>query len=323
MKLTRRKSLYLAAGAVAFPAVPRIARAETYPSRAVRIVVGFPAGLAPDIVARLIAPWLSVQLGQQFIVDNRPGAASNIAAEAVARAPSDGYTLFLSAPPSAFNAALYENLNFNFIRDIAPIAGIASQPYVMAVNPSVPANTVPEFIAYAKAKPGKINMASAGNGSAPHVFGELFKTMAGVDMLHVPYRGSYLPDLLDGQVQVVFAAIPAVIGYIRAGRLRALAVTSTTRSDALPDIPTMGEFVQGYEASGWYGVCAPKSTSADIIDKLNNEINTILADPKMKGLLADIGAVPMPTTPADFGEFIAAETDKWGKVIKAANIKPD
>jgi len=323
MKLPRRQFLQLAAGAAALPAASRVASAQAYPSRPVRIVVGFPAGLAPDIVARLTGEWLSQQLGQQFVIDNRPGAASNIGSEIVAKAAPDGYTLLLPASPSAFNATLYDNLNFNFIRDIAPVAGIARQPFVMAVNPSVPAKTIPEFIAYAKANPGKINMASAGNGSGPHVFGELFKVMTGVEMLHVPYRGSYLPDLLGGQVQVVFAAIPAVIGYIRAGKLRALAVTSATRSDALPDVPTMGEFVRGYEASGWYGLCAPKSTSAEIIDKLNNEINVALADPKIKARLADIGAVPMPTSPAEFGKFIADETEKWATVIRAANIKPD
>ena len=279
MKFRRRTFLYFTTSVASLLVLPRIARAETYPLRPVRIVVGFPAGLAPDIIARVIAPWLSVRLGQQFIVDNRPGAASNTAAERVARARRTATRCSCPRRQRTQRNALREP-QFQFHPRHRAGREHRHSPYVLAVNPSIPANTVPEFIAYAKGNPGKINMASAGIGSAPHVFGELFKLMAGVDMLHVPYRGSYLPDLLDGRVQVVFAAIPAVIGYIRAGKLRALAVTSTTRSDALPDVPTMGEFVRGYEASGWYGICAPKSTPADIIEKLNNEINATLPIPR-------------------------------------------
>jgi len=321
MKLFRRQFLHLAAGAVALPAVPRIAWAQAYPTRPVRIIVGFPVGTATDINARLIAPFLSERLGQQFIVDNRPGAASNIGTEAAARAPADGYTLLAVTSINTVNSTLYDNLSFDLIRDIAPVAGTLRSPNVMAVNPSVPAKTVPEFIAYAKANPGKLNMASVGNGSSSHVAGELFKALAGVDLIHVPYRGNYFPDLLGGHVQVAFSPIPAAIGYIRAGTLRALAVTSETRSDALPNIPTVGEFVPGYEASLWVGIGAPKNTPAEIIDKLNNEINAVLADPSMKARLAGLGAEPMPMTPAEFGKLIADETEKWGKVIRGANIK--
>jgi tripartite-type tricarboxylate transporter receptor subunit TctC len=321
MKLPRRQILHLAAGAVALPAMSRIACALDYPSRPVRFVVGFPAGSATDIVARLIAQSLSEQFGQQFIVDDRPGAGSNIAAEAVVRADPDGYTLLQVASPNAINATLYDNLSFNFIRDIEPVVGIFRYPYVMVVAPSFPAKTVPEFIAYAKANPGKINMASAGNGTAPHVFGELFMMMTGVTMLHVAYRGNYFPDLLGGQVQVVFSPLPSTIGYIRAGTLRCLAVTTATRSDAVPDIPTVGEFVPGYEASSWQGVGAPKNTPAPIIDKLNGMINAVIADPKMKARLGDLGGTVLSGSPADFGKLIANETDKWGKVIKSAGIK--
>ena len=264
---------------------------------------------------------MSDRLGQPFIIENRPGAASNIATEVVVKAPPDGYTLLLVTGANATNATLYDNLNFNFIRDIAPVAGIALAPYVMVLNPSLPANTVPEFIAYAKANPGKINMASAGNGSLSHMCGELFKGMAEVNMVHVPYRGSFLPDLLGGQVQVVFSPISQSIGYIRTGKLRALAITTATRQAALPDIPPMGEFLPGYEASGWYGIGAPKNIPIAFTDRLSKEINAALGDPKMTAQLADIGAVPMPMTPAEFGKFIAAETEKWGKVIRAANIK--
>ena len=323
MKLPRRKFLHLAAGAVALPTVSRIARAETYPSRPVRIIVGFPAGNTSDTVARLAGQSLSERLGQQFIVENRPGAAGNIATEVVVRAAPDGYTLLEVISGNAANVTLYPNLNFDFIRDIAPVASICRVPDVMVVNPSVPAKTVPGFIAYAKANPGKINMASAGNGSASHLAGELFKKMTGVDLVHVPYRGSFLPDLLGGQIQVVFPPIPTVIGYIRADKLRALAVTGAARSEALPDIPTVAETVPGYEASAWYGMGVPKNTPAEIIEKLNKEINAGLADPKIKAQLSDLGAVPMPMTPGEFGEFIAAETEKWGKVIRAANIKPE
>ncbi len=323
MKLSRRKFLHLAAVAAALPATSRVASALDYPSRPVRFVVGFPAGSATDIVARLIAQSLSEQFGQQFIVDDRPGAGSNLAAEVVVRADSDGYTLLQVASPNAINATLYDNLSFNFIRDIAPVAGIMRYPYVMVINPSLPAKTVPEFIAYAKANPGKINMASAGNGTAPHVFGELFMMMTGVNMLHVAYRGPYFSDLIAGQVQVVFSPVPSTVGYIRAGTLRALAVTTAMRSEALPDIPTVGDSVPGYEASSWQGVGAPRNTSAAIVDKLNAEINAVTADPKVKARLADLGGTVLSGSPADFGKLIADETEKWAKVIKAANIKPE
>ncbi len=324
MKLShRRQFLHLAAGAFASPALPRVAWAQTYPTHSVRLIVGFPAGNASDILARLIAQSLSERLGKQFVVENRPGAGGNVGTEAVVRALPDGYTLLLVLSSNANNATLYPNLNFNFIRDIAPVASVVDAPYAMVVNPSVPAKTVPEFIAYAKANPGKLNMASAGIGGATHVFGALFMMLAGVNLLHVPYRGNFVPDLLSGQVQVVFAPITHLIEYIRTGKLRALAVTSAKRSAALPEIPTIGEFVPGYEASGWYGIGAPKDTPAEIIDRLNNDINAALADPKMKARLAALGAVPMAMTPAEFGKFIAGETEKWGKVIRAANIKPE
>jgi tripartite-type tricarboxylate transporter receptor subunit TctC len=323
VKLARRKVLHLAVGAAALPAMSRIASALDYPSRPVRFVVGFPAGSATDIVARLIAQSLSEQLGQQFIVDDRPGAGSNLAAEVVVRADPDGYTLLQVASPNAINATLYDNLSFNFIRDIAPVAGIMRYPYVMVVNPSLPAKTVPEFIAYATANPGKINMASAGNGTAPHVFGELFIMMTGVNMLHVAYRGSYFSDLIGGQVQVAFSPIPSTIGYIRAGTLRPLAVTTAMRSDALPEIPAVGDFVAGYEASSWQGVGAPRNTPIAIIDKLNREINAAIADPKMKARLADLGGTVISGSPAEFGKLITDETEKWAKVIKSAGIKPE
>jgi tripartite-type tricarboxylate transporter receptor subunit TctC len=323
MKLPRRRFLHLTAGAAALPAVSRIARAQTYPSRPVHIIVSFPAGNASDIIARLIAQSLSDQLGQQFIVENRPGAAGNIGAEFVVRAPSDGYTLLEAISSNSINATLYPNLNFNFARDIAPVASIATGPYVMVVNPSVPAKTVAEFIAYAKAHPDKINMASAGTGSVTHVAGEMFKMMAGVDLLHVPYRGSFIPDLLSGQVQVVFGPTLQLTEYIRTGKVRALAVTSATRSAALPDIPTVGEFVPGYEASVWYGVAAPRNTPTAIIDRLNQEINASLADPKMKARLGDVGITVLTGSPADFGKLIAEDIEKWARVVKFANIKPD
>jgi tripartite-type tricarboxylate transporter receptor subunit TctC len=323
MKPHRRRFLRLAAGAAALPAVSRIARAQTYPTRPVRLIVGFPAASASDIVARLMGQWLSERLGQQFVVESRPGAATNIATEVVVRAPPDGYSLLFVTSANAINATLYDNLNFNFIRDIAPVASIIRVPYVMEVNPAVPAKTVAEFIAYAKANPGELNMASNGNGSGPHMAGELFKMMANVDLVHVPYRGNYYPDLLGGQVQVLFGPVPSSIGYIQAGKLRALAVTTATRLEVLPDVPTVGEFVPGYEASGWQGIGAPENTPAEIIDRLNGEINAALADPKMKGRLADLGGLPIPVAPADFSKFIAEETEKWGKVIRAANIKPD
>ena len=300
-----------------------MAWALDYPTRPVRIIVAFPAGNASDTIARLAAQSLSERLGQSFIIENRPGAGGNIGAELVVRAPPDGYTLLVVSGVNAVNATLYEKLNFNFMRDIAPVASICGVPDVMVVNPSIPAKTVPEFIAYAKANPGKINMASAGNGSASHVTGELFKMMTGVDLVHVPYRGSFIPDLLGGRVQVVFAPIPVAIAYIRTGKLRALAVTGAARSKALPDIPTVAEFVPGYEASGWYGIGVPEKTPAEIIDKLNKEITACLADPGIKARLSDLGAVPMPMTSEEFGKFIAAETEKWARVIRAANIKPE
>jgi tripartite-type tricarboxylate transporter receptor subunit TctC len=322
MKLLRRRFLQLAAGAVALPAVSRLASAQTYPARPVRIIVAFPAGNASDVIARLIAQALSQQLGQQFFVENRPGAGGSIGTEVVVRAPPDGYTLLMSVVTSnAINATYYANLKYNFIRDIAPVASIGGGSYVMAVNPSVAAKTLPEFIAYAKANPGKINMASTGNGTPTHVFGELFKTMAGVDLLHVPYSGSFLPDLLGGQVQVVFGPIAQLVELIQAGKLRAIAVTAAAGQATLPNIPTVAEFVPGYEASVRYGIVAPRNTPAEIIDRLNKEINAALADPKMKARLADLGAVAMPMTSAEFGTFIADETEKWAKVIRMAHIK--
>jgi tripartite-type tricarboxylate transporter receptor subunit TctC len=325
MKLPRRNFLYLAAGAAALPAVSHIAWAQEYPTKPVRIIVGFAPGGGADIAARLIGQWLSERLGQSFVIENRPGAGSNIATEAVVRAPSDGYTLLLVSAPAAINATLYEKLSFNFIRDIAPVASISHVPHVMVVHPSFPAKTVPEFIAYAKANAGKINMASAGNGSTPHVAGELFKMMAGVNLIHVPYRsaGPALTDLLGGQVQVMFDNMASSIEHIRAGKLRPLAVTTTMRSETLPDVPTVSEFVPGYEVSNWFGVGAPKATPAEILDRLNKEINASLADPKLRARLADLGGTPLVGSPADFGKLIAAETEKWAKVIRAANIKPD
>jgi tripartite-type tricarboxylate transporter receptor subunit TctC len=325
MKLPRRNFLHLAAGAAALPAVSHIAWAQEYPTKPVRIIVGFAPGGGADIAARLIGQWLSERLGQSFVIENRPGAGSNIATEAVVRAPSDGYTLLLVSAPAAINATLYEKLSFNFIRDIAPVASISHVPHVMVVHPSFPAKTVPEFIAYAKANAGKINMASAGNGSTPHVAGELFKMMAGVNLIHVPYRsaGPALTDLLGGQVQVMFDNMASSIEHIRAGKLRPLAVTTTMRSETLPDVPTVSEFVPGYEVSNWFGVGAPKATPAEILDRLNKEINASLADPKLRARLADLGGTPLVGSPADFGKLIAAETEKWAKVIRAANIKPD
>ena len=323
--LGRRQILHLAAGAAALPGVSRMAWAEIYPSRPVRIVVPFTPGGASDITARLMGQWLSERLGQQFVIDNRPGGGTNIGTEAVVRALADGYTLLMVGGYNAINATLYDKLNHNFIRDIAPVAGIIVVPNVMVVNPSVPAATVPEFIAYAKSKPGKTTMASAGTGTPSHVTGELFKMMAGVNLVHVPYRGGgpALTDLLSGQVQVMFATMPSSIEYIRAGKLRALAVATATRSEALPDVPTVGEFVPGYEASSWSGVGAPKATPAEIVDKLNKEVNAALDDPKMKARLADLGGVALQGSPADFGKLIADETEKWAKVIKFAGIKSE
>ena len=324
MKLPRRTFLHLAAGAAALPAFSRAAVAQTYPTRPVKLVVGFAPGGGNDIVARLIAQWLSERLGQPFVVENRPGAGTNIATEAVVRAQPDGYTLLFVAPSSAINATLYEKLSFNFIRDIAPVASLIRLPNVMEVNLSVPVKTVPEFIAYAKADRSKINMASPGVGTSVHLSGELFKMMAGVDMLHVPYRGTApaLTDLLGGQVQVMFGTMTGSIEYIRTGTLRALAVTTATRAEALPDVPTVAEFVPGYEASTWYGIGAPKNTPTETIDKLNKEINAGLADSKMKAQLADLGGTALAGSPAEFGRIIADETEKWAKVVKFAGIKP-
>jgi len=325
VKLPRRKFLHLAAGAVALPAMPRVALALDYPTRPVHLVVSFPAGGPADIVARLLGQWLSERLGRPFVIENRTGAGGTVGTELVVRAPPDGYTLLLVNSGNAIDATLYDNLSYNFIRDIAPVASAIRTPLVMVVNPSSPANTVPEFIAYAKANPGRINMASGGIGTVGHVAGELFKMMTGVGMVHVPYRGAApaLTDLLGGQVQVVFIPIPGSIGYIRAGKLRALAVTTATRSDALPDIPIVGEFVPSYEASLWMGIGAPNKTPAEIIDKLNKEVNAGLADPTLKARLADLGGTPLSGSPVDFGKLIADETEKWAKVIKFANIKPE
>src|SRR6266446_2515978 len=321
----RRQFLHLAAGAAALPALPRIAKAQAYPTRPVRIIVGFAPGGAVDIMARLIGQWLSKRLGQQFVIENRPGAGGNVATEAAVRALADGYTLLLAHSINAINATLYEKLNFNFIQDIAPVTSFASGALVMVVNPSVPARTVPEFIAYAKANPGKIKMASQGVGGTGHVSGELFKMMTGVNLVHVPYRGAgpALIDLLGGQVQVMFATMSSSIEYVRGGKLRALAVTTATRSPVLPDIPTVAEFVPGYESSFWTGVGTPKNTPAEIVDKLNKEINAALADPKMKARLAELGATALPGSPADFGRLIADETEKSRNVVKFSGAKAD
>jgi tripartite-type tricarboxylate transporter receptor subunit TctC len=325
MKLLRRQFLYLAAGAAAVPAATRIAWAQTYPSRPVRFMVGFGAGGAPDILARLMGQWLTDRLGQSFVVENRVGGSSGIATEAVVQAAPDGQTILLASLANVVNATLYDKLNYNFIRDIAPVGGISRDPNVMVVVPSFPAKTVPEFIAYAKANPGKINMASPGIGSTPHMAGELFKFMTGIDMAHVAYRGSppAITDLLAGQVQVYFAPISASIEYIKAGKLRPLGVTTAKRADALPDVPAVAEFVPGYEAVAFYGIGAPKNTPPEIVDKLNKEINAGLADATLKKRFADLGSVPFPGSPADFGKLIADETEKWAKVIKFANIKPE
>jgi len=323
MKLPRRKFLYLAAGAVAVPAISRMTRAQTYPTRPVRLIVGFEAGGAADILARLMGKWLSERLGQQFVIENRSGAGGNIAAEVVARAAPDGYTLLLLTSTDVINAALYEKLNFDFIRDIVPVASITRTPHVMVVHPSFPAKTVPEFIAFAKANPRKVNMASAGIGTPSHMSGELFKTMAGIDMAHVPYRGAApaLVDLLGGQVQIFFSSLASSTAYIRTGDLRALGVTTTTRSQTLPDVPPIGDFLPGYEASGITGFGAAKGTPDDIIETLNKEVNAGLADPKIKTRLAELGATALPGSPVDFGKLIADETEKWGKVVKSVGIK--
>jgi tripartite-type tricarboxylate transporter receptor subunit TctC len=325
MKFPRRQFLHLAAGAAAFPAISHIAAAQAYPARPVRLIVGFPPGGPNDILARLIGQWLSERLGQPFVVENRPSAGGNVATEAVVRAPPDGYTLLIVPTSAAINATLYEKLNFDVLRDIAPVAGIARAPNVIVVHPSFPAKTVPEFVAYAKANPGKLAMASPGNGTSPHVSGELFKMMAGVDIIHVPYRGSApgLTDLLGGQVQAMFDAMPSTIAHIRSGKLRALAVTTATRSEALPDVPTVGDSIPGYEASAFFGVGAPRSTPSEIVETLNREINAALADPMIKARLADLGAAPHLLSPADFGKFLAEQTEKWATVVKFSGARAD
>ena len=326
MKLhDRRRFLHLAAGVAALPAVSQLARAQAYPARPVRIIVPVAAGGVNDVTARLIGQWLSEHLGQQFIIDNRPGAATNLGTEAAVRAPADGYTLLIAGSTAANNATLFESLKFNFIRDTAPVGSIIRVPQLMQINPSLPAHSVPEFIAFAKANPGKIAMGSGGNGSPAHVIGEYFKLMTGSDLTHVPYRGAApaVADLLGGQIQVTFTEMATSLGYVRAGKLRALAVTTATRSEALPDIPTLGDFIPGFEASQWVGLVAPKNTSSAIIEKLNAEINTALGDPATKARFADICGTVLPGSPADFAKLIGDETEKWGKVIRAAKIKPD
>jgi tripartite-type tricarboxylate transporter receptor subunit TctC len=325
MKRSRRMVLHLVAGAAALPSMLCLAMAQAYPSRPVRIIVGFAAGGGQDMMARLMGQWLSERLGQQFVIENRPGAGGNIAAEAGARAPADGYTLLLVGPQNAINATLFDKLSFNFLRDIAPVASISREASLMVASPSLPARTIPEFIAHAKANPSKVNMASAGIGSAGHVAGELFKMMTGLHLAHVPYRGlaPALTDLIGGQVDVCFANLPGAIEQVRSGKLRALAVTTAMRSEALPDVPALGEFVAGYEASSLFGLGAPKSTSAAIIDLLNKEINAALVDPKIKARLVDFGDMAVAGSPADFGALMAEETEKWGKVVKAAAVKPE
>jgi tripartite-type tricarboxylate transporter receptor subunit TctC len=323
MTLPRRQFLRLAGAAAALPAISHIAGAQSYPTRPVRLIIGYPPGGSADITARLIGQWLSDRLGQQFVIESRPGAGTNIATEAALRSPPDGYTLFLVAPANAINATLYDKLNYNFIRDMTPIAGIIRFSNVMEVHPSVPVKTVPEFIAYAKANPGKLNFASSGNGSTIHMSGELFKMMTGVNIVHVPYRGGApaLTDLLAGQVQVMFDNVPTSAEHVRTGRLRGLAVTSTTRLAVLPDLPPLSDFLPGYESSAWYGLAAPKNTPAEIVDKLNKEVNAILADPKSKARFEELGATLLPGSPADFGKLVADETEKWGKVVKFAGVK--
>jgi tripartite-type tricarboxylate transporter receptor subunit TctC len=325
MMLPRRKFLSMATAAIGLPAVLRAAHADAYPTRPVRMLVGFAAGGAPDIAARLVAQWLSDRLGQQFIVENRPGAGGNIATEAAIEAPGDGYTLLMAGLPNAVNAALYQKLKFDFVRDMVPVVGVNHENYGMEVHPSFPAKTVPEFIAYAKSHPGKLNMASAGNGTGPHMAGELFKIMAGVDMLHVPYRGSppALTDLLGGQVQMMFGPLSSSIAYVKSDKLRALGVSSAKRLEVLPDIPTVGEFVPGYVATGWFGVCAPLKTPDEIIDRLNREINAGLNDAKMKAHFAELSATTFGGSRADFARHIASETEKWGKVVRTANLRAD
>jgi tripartite-type tricarboxylate transporter receptor subunit TctC len=325
MTIRRRQFLQMMGAAVAVPAVSQVANAQAYPARPVRLLIGYPPGGSADITARLIGQWLSERLGQQFIIESRPGAGTNIATEAVVHAAADGYTLLLVAPANSINKSLYEKLNHDFARDIAPVAGIIRFPNVIVVNPSVPVKTVPELIAYAKANPGKLNMASSGNGSTIHMSGELFKMMAGVNMVHVPYRGGALAltDLIAGQVQVMFDNIPTSAEFVKTGKLRGLAVTGSVRSDVLPDLPTVSDFLPGYEASAWYGLGAPKNTPVEIIDRLNKETNAILADPKSKARFAELGATPVPGSAADFGKLVADETEKWAKVVNFAGVKAD
>jgi tripartite-type tricarboxylate transporter receptor subunit TctC len=325
MTLPRRRFLQLAAAATAVPTVARTARAQAYPARSVRLIIGYTPGGSADITARLMGQWLTERFGQTFVVESRPGGGTNIATEAAVRAPADGYTLLLVAPANAINATLYEKLNYDFLRDMAPVAGLIRFPNIMEVNPSVPAKSIPEFIAYAKANPGKINYASAGNGSTIHMSAELFKMMAGVDLVHVPYRGGApaLTDMLGGQVQVMFDNLPTSLEHVRAGRLRPLGITSARRSELLPDVPTVADFVPGYESSAWYGVGAPKGTPVEIIDRLNSEINAILAEPRMKTRVAEMGATLIAGSPAAFGKLVTDETEKWGKVVKFSGAKAD
>ena len=325
MKLPRRRFLRLAAATAAFPALSTIARAQGYPARPLRMIIGYPPGGSADMTARLMAQWLSERLGQTVVIESRPGGGTNIATEAVVRAPPDGYTLLLVAPANAINASLYDKLNYNFIRDMAPVAGLIRFPNVVVVNPSVPVKTIPELIAYAKANPGKLNMASSGNGSTIHVSGELFKMLTGIKMVHVPYRGGApaLTDLISGQVHVMFDNLPTSIEYIIAGKLRGLAVTSTERSHLLPDVPTVGDFVPGYEASAWYGLGVPKGTPPNVIERLHEVTNAVLADPKTLARFADLGATLLAGSAADFGKLVADETEKWAKVVKFSGAKPD
>ncbi|MFO1110025.1 MAG: tripartite tricarboxylate transporter substrate binding protein [Bradyrhizobium sp.] len=325
MKLSRRRFLRLASAAIAFPASSRLAYAQNYPSRPVRLIIGYTPGGSADLTARLMGQWLSEKLGQSFVIENRPGGGTNIATEAALRAPPDGYTLLLVAPANAINATLYEKLNFNFIQEVEPIAGLIRFPNVVVVNPSLPIKTIPELIAYAKANPGKLNMASSGNGSTIHMSGELFKMLTGINMVHVPYRGGApaLTDLIGGQVQVMFDNIPTCAEHVKSGKLRGLAVTSTTRSEILPDLPTVADFLPGYEASAWYGIGAPKGTPGEVVDRLNKTINEILADPKVKAKFSEYGAMLLPGSPADFGKLLAEETEKWGKVVKFSGAKVD
>ena len=325
MKLARRRLLQLAAGAAALPAVTRMAAAQSYPARPLRMIIGYPPGGSADITARLTGQWLSERLGQPVVVESRPGAATNLATEAVVRAPGDGYTLLLVAPANAINATLYDKLSFNFLRDIVPVAGIIRFPNVVVVNPSLPVKTIPELIAYAKANPGKLNMASSGNGSTIHMSGELFKMLTGINMVHVPYRGGApaLTDLIAGQVHVMFDNVPTSAEHIKAGKLRGLAVTSTTRSAVLPDLPTVADVLPGYEASAWYGLGVPKNTPGEVIDTVNKAMNAVLADPKAQARFAELGASLLPGSPADFGKLLADETEKWGKVVKFSGAKPD